>query len=61
MKVLSLPQESSALTVKLPKVKMVDKPIDDTQRYFSVRTQHRIQHFLFTTIAVNQKPIVGKL
>ena len=61
MKVLCLPQESSALTVKLPKVKMVDKPIDNTPRYSSVRTQHRIQHVLVTTTEVNQKPIVVKL
>ena len=40
---------------------MVDKSIDNTPRYRSVRTQYRTQHFLSTPVEVNKKPIIVKL
>ena len=59
--VLSLPQEPSTLTVELPKVKTVDKSIDNAPGYRSVRTQYRTKHFLSAPVEVNKKPVVVKL
>ena len=42
-------------------VQIVDKSIDNTPRYRSVRTQYRIQHFLHNLVEVNRKAIAVKL